>query len=129
MPRGSSLASMTIEALLKLRDDVGAMLTEKTHELRKQLDRLEGGSGKSARRGAGRRSHPTKGSKLAPKFRGPDGETWAGRGARPRWLQAMLKQGHALEEFFVGEGEAPAAASSGKGRKKGRPGRKAKAAA
>jgi hypothetical protein len=41
----------------------------------------------------------------------------------------MLKQGHALEEFFVGEGEAPAAASSGKGRKKGRPGRKAKAAA
>ncbi len=37
MPRGSNLASMTIEALLKLRDDVGAMLTEKTHELRKQL--------------------------------------------------------------------------------------------
>src|SRR4051794_28261961 len=94
MPKGStSLAAMSVEALLKLRDDIGTMLTSKTHELRRQLQRLEGTSSERGKRG-GRRAHPTKGSKLAAKYRGPDGETWAGRGARPRWLQTLLKQGH-----------------------------------
>jgi DNA-binding protein H-NS len=27
------------------------------------------------------------------------GETWAGRGMKPRWLQAALKAGRKLEEF------------------------------
>jgi DNA-binding protein H-NS len=42
-----------------------------------------------------------KGRKVAPKFRGPEGETWAGRGARPRWLSALIKQGHKVEEFAI----------------------------
>jgi DNA-binding protein H-NS len=28
-------------------------------------------------------------------------ETWAGRGVRPRWLQAALKDGHKIEEFAI----------------------------
>jgi DNA-binding protein H-NS len=35
------------------------------------------------------------------KYRGPGGETWAGRGARPRWLTALIKQGRKLEEFAI----------------------------
>ena len=42
-----------------------------------------------------------KGRKVPPKYRGPAGETWAGRGARPRWLAALLKQGRKLEEFAI----------------------------
>jgi DNA-binding protein H-NS len=42
-----------------------------------------------------------KGRKVAPKFRSPDGETWAGRGARPRWLSALIRQGHKIEEFAI----------------------------
>ena len=42
-----------------------------------------------------------KGRKVPPKYRGPGGETWAGRGARPRWLAALLKQGRKLDEFAI----------------------------
>jgi hypothetical protein len=34
-----------------------------------------------------------KGRKVPPKYRSPSGETWAGRGARPRWLVAAIKGG------------------------------------
>ena len=40
MPKSSSLASMSVDALLKLKDDVGEMLSRKTSELKKQLQRL-----------------------------------------------------------------------------------------
>jgi DNA-binding protein H-NS len=43
-----------------------------------------------------------KGTKVAPKFRGPKGETWAGRGLRPEWLKDLIKQGSKLEEFAIG---------------------------
>jgi H-NS histone family protein len=37
------------------------------------------------------------------KYRNPANmsETWAGRGVRPRWLQAALKDGHKIEEFAI----------------------------
>ena len=49
--------SMSVEALLKLRDDIGAMLSEKGQELKLQLQRLEGGVFSSRGRG-GARAHP-----------------------------------------------------------------------
>jgi DNA-binding protein H-NS len=42
-----------------------------------------------------------KGTKVAPKFRSPKGETWAGRGAKPRWLVAAIKDGKKLEDFAI----------------------------
>ena len=47
-----------------------------------------------------------KGRKVAPKYRGPGGETWAGRGATPRWLVALEKQGRKLHEFAVDKSAA-----------------------
>lgn len=38
---------------------------------------------------------------VAPKFRGPGGETWAGRGATPRWLKAAIKERKKLEDFAI----------------------------
>ena len=35
------------------------------------------------------------------KYRGPDGETWSGRGLTPRWLTALMTQGRAKEEFAI----------------------------
>ncbi len=40
---------------------------------------------------------------LPAKYRGPNGETWTGRGLAPRWLQAELAQGKTKEEFAVQE--------------------------
>ena len=42
-----------------------------------------------------------KGRKVPPKYRGPSGETWAGRGVRPRWLVAAIKGGKKLEDFLI----------------------------
>jgi hypothetical protein len=36
----ASLASMSVDALLKLRDDIGKVLSSKTNELKDQLSRL-----------------------------------------------------------------------------------------
>ena len=40
---------------------------------------------------------------LPPKFRGPNGETWTGRGRLPNWLAILEKGGHSQEEFRIKE--------------------------
>ena len=35
------------------------------------------------------------------KYRGPAGETWSGRGLTPKWLAALIAQGHTKEEFAI----------------------------
>ncbi len=101
-----NLKSMDVDALLSLRADIDRKLHQKRGELEQQLSRLGPGSAVDGRggfrkaRGWGRGS-AMKGRKVPPKYRGPAGETWAGRGARPRWLAALLKQGHKVEEFAI----------------------------
>ena len=38
---------------------------------------------------------------VAPKYRDEQGNTWAGRGNRPRWLVEALEAGRKLEDFAV----------------------------
>ena len=38
---------------------------------------------------------------VAAKFRGPNGETWSGRGLQPNWLKAQIAGGAELESFRV----------------------------
>jgi DNA-binding protein H-NS len=38
---------------------------------------------------------------VAAKYRGPNGETWSGRGLMPRWLTALVAQGKTKEEFTI----------------------------
>ena len=35
------------------------------------------------------------------KYRGPNGETWSGRGLMPRWITVLLERGHKLAELEV----------------------------
>jgi DNA-binding protein H-NS len=40
--------------------------------------------------------------KVKPKYRDArTGDTWAGRGVRPRWLTAALKTGKRLEDYLI----------------------------
>ncbi len=41
------------------------------------------------------------GTVVAAKYRGPNGETWSGRGLTPRWLAALVAQGKSKEEFAI----------------------------
>ena len=38
---------------------------------------------------------------IAPKFIGPNGETWAGRGRKPLWLQQAEQEGKTAEDFRI----------------------------
>ncbi|MFM2342325.1 MAG: hypothetical protein RLZZ592_1978 [Pseudomonadota bacterium] len=40
--------------------------------------------------------------KVAPKYRDPEtGETWSGRGLKPKWLATAIENGRTLEEFAI----------------------------
>jgi DNA-binding protein H-NS len=92
MPR-SNLSAMSVDGLLKLREDINKALGRKANELRSQLSMLG--------RPAIQRGSRLKGRKVPPKYRSPSGETWAGRGARPRWLVEAEKKGKKAEDFLI----------------------------
>ena len=102
-----NLSGMTVEALMDLRKRVDEMLLERRAEIEKQLERM---GGAVVGRGGG---SVLKGRKVSPKYHGPSGETWAGRGARPRWLVGATKGGKKLDHFLIDK-------SALKGRKKRR---------
>jgi len=95
MARTASLTSLSVEDLLKLRDDVGKMLSQRAIQLENQLSRL------GAESWRGSRGSSLKGIKVAIKYRDKEGNTWAGRGAQPVWLREKLKDGAKLEDFAV----------------------------
>ena len=115
----TNLGSMSVDALLKLRDDIGKTLSQRAKQLQDQLSMLGGEIGPSRRRG---RRSAMKGRKVAIKYRDKQGNTWAGRGAQPVWLREKLKAGAKLEEFAVDKTAAARKVS----RKKSKKRRKAK---
>ena len=114
MARTPSLSSMSVDALLKLREDIGRVLSQKTDQLKAQLFRL-GGEVRNGRRG---RRSGLKGRKVPVKYRDRSGNTWAGRGAQPVWLREKLKAGAKLEDFAVQKTAASRKASPRKARKR-----------
>ena len=95
MPK-TQLGSMSVEQLLQLRDDVGKELNRKSTELRSQLAKLGADIAPSRGRGSS-----LKGKKVPAKYRDKAGNAWAGRGAKPRWLVAAIKEGKKLEDFAI----------------------------
>ncbi|MEO6292817.1 MAG: H-NS histone family protein [Burkholderiaceae bacterium] len=57
---------------------------------------------KAAKTGAVKtRKSKAAGVPVAPKFRGPNGETWSGRGLSPKWLSTLIAQGQKKEDFAI----------------------------
>jgi DNA-binding protein H-NS len=88
-----SLKGMNVEALMSLRDQVDKRLLECRAELEKQLAAIPGAKGNSGT--------SLKGKKVPPKYRSQSGETWAGRGVKPRWMVEALKKGKKMESFLI----------------------------
>jgi DNA-binding protein H-NS len=121
-----ALKTMSNDKLMKLKDQVEAALSSKVIEQRRALEselsklgRYSGGPGRA--KGFGRGG--ARGA-VAPKYRNPDNpsETWAGRGLKPRWLAAAIKDGKKIEDFAI-------AGAAAKATKPGTKARKAKKAA
>jgi DNA-binding protein H-NS len=130
MARRSNLAKMSVEALLEMRDEIGKILSSKAGQLQSQLAAL--GLGNGGNRGASK----MKGRKVAPKYRNPKNrsETWAGRGAMPRWMAAAIKAGKKKESFLIDKSAAKSAAKgkrapAAKPKRRGRPAKKRQKAA
>lgn len=73
-----SIASMSVEALIELRDQITNVLSTRASELRRQLARLGGADRPVRRKGRS----PAKRGKVAAKYRGPNGETWSAGACR-----------------------------------------------
>jgi DNA-binding protein H-NS len=116
-----SLKSMSVDALVSLRKNIDTLLTSKLEsakkDLQSKLSYLEGLFGDAPKAGTRKKR------KVAAKYRGPNGESWAGRGMRPRWLTALIAEGRKVEEFAVGGGASARKKSAAK-----RAGRKGKVA-
>jgi DNA-binding protein H-NS len=75
------------------------------------LKDLQGGKGRGSKAKAAKNAGKTKSagaaakkqskSAVAPKYRGPNGETWSGRGLTPRWLATLVAQGRKKEDFAI----------------------------
>ena len=96
-----NLSGMTVEGLMDLRKRVDEMLHQHRAEIEKQLERIAVVGDRRVVRGA---TSVLKGRKVPPKYRSPSGDTWAGRGAKPRWLVAAIKGGKKLEDFLIDKG-------------------------
>ena len=93
-----NLSGMAVQALMELRNRVDEMLVEHRAKLIEQLESIAVVGGPRAVRSGG---SALKGKKVPTKYRSPSGETWAGRGAKPRWLVAAIKGGKKLDDFLI----------------------------
>jgi DNA-binding protein H-NS len=116
------LKTMSVDKLLALKSQVETALSSKVADERRALETKlahlsQFDSRSRPKLGGGRRGA------VAPKYRNPNnpGETWAGRGLKPRWLVAAIKSGKKAEEFLI----KGATVSKGNGRKKLRNAKKA----
>ena len=97
-----NLTGLDFQGLMDLRNQVDEALTGYRSTLERQLEAL--GSSVASLGGnvaRGMRGSKLKGMKVAPKYRDTSGNTWAGRGATPRWLKAAIQEGGKLEDFLI----------------------------
>ncbi|MBB1073737.1 H-NS histone family protein [Rhodoferax sp. 4810] len=59
-------------------------------------DDLERAMGRVRKQATGKSNSPT-----PVKYRGPNGQTWTGRGLMPRWLSALVAHGQTKDSFSV----------------------------
>lgn len=91
-----NIASMDVEGLLALRDEVDTKLREHQQALYKQLSRLSPSSPKGS-------ASSLAGRKVAAKYRSKKNPslTWAGRGATPLWMREEMKARKLKKEAFL----------------------------
>ena len=67
-----------------------------------QSTKVKGKPGRKAKTVAAKPAKAKKpGAAVAAKYRGPNGETWTGRGLTPKWLASLVAQGQTKEQFLI----------------------------
>ena len=99
--KATSFKTMSVDALLSARNTIDKLLTDRLSILTNQLHRLDGMFGIKEQKKRGPKPGMKRRKGVAAKYRGPDGQTWAGRGLKPRWLTAALAEGRTIDEFAI----------------------------
>ncbi len=86
------------EKLNGAKSDLLAEFRDRAGQMGLSLETLLSGS---ASAGSARKSRKDAGGNLPVKYRGPNGETWSGRGRLPKWLHVAEAEGRNREEFKV----------------------------
>ena len=100
--RSKEFASTVQDILAKMQ---AFGITVKDLQTSKPAKAGKGGRGK-AKAGVAKPAKAAKTSKkatvaVAAKFRGPNGETWSGRGLTPKWLAALVAQVRPKADFAI----------------------------
>ncbi|WNL48538.1 H-NS histone family protein (plasmid) [Dyella sp. BiH032] len=82
------------QARAAVREEINALLAKHGFT----LDEVMAGA-----RSSGRRSHPSKGTSVAQKYRNPANpkETWTGRGKQPAWYRDALDRGVTEDDMLI----------------------------
>jgi DNA-binding protein H-NS len=90
---------MSLDDLWSLRESVNSELTRRIAAEKARLDLRLRELCPSENKRRERRAYP----RVYPKYANParSGETWSGRGKRPRWLAAQLSSGRKLDDFRI----------------------------
>jgi DNA-binding protein H-NS len=100
--KSDGFRSMSTDELWAFHERVASELTQRIvtekATLEERLRKLQS-PGEDAKPERDRRPYP----KVLPKYRNPKnpGETWSGRGKRPRWLAKRLGAGSNLDDFLI----------------------------
>ena len=104
-----------IEKLQKQASDIKSREFDKTvqdilakmHAFGITVKDLQPGKRRATKGKAGAKTAKAAGTKrktgqvVAAKYRGPNGETWSGRGLAPRWLATLIASGKSKEDFAI----------------------------
>jgi DNA-binding protein H-NS len=77
-------------------EELRAKATESAKTLGMSIEELFGRSP-----GGGKRQTRHAKGKQPPKYRGPNGEEWSGRGPTPRWMKPLLTKGKTKADFLI----------------------------
>ena len=58
-------------------------------------------AGKAGRPAKAGRTHPSAGKKVEAKYKDAQGNSWTGRGVKPRWLSLAMANGASLQSFAI----------------------------
>ena len=100
--KDQDLATMSIDQLWTLHEEICAILSTKIEAEKQDLDRrLARLQGRIENKPSARRPYP----KVRPKYRNPErpSETWSGRGKQPRWVGAQLRSGKNFDELLIAQ--------------------------
>jgi DNA-binding protein H-NS len=71
----------------------------------KDLQSTKAKPGRKAKLVVAKSAKPAKvkkpGSAVAAKYKGPNGETWTGRGLTPKWLASLVAAGGTKEQYLI----------------------------